>query len=386
MQLTEVTTKKDRLDFLMLPVGLYRDDPNWIRPLDKDVEAVFDPKKNKFFRHGECTRWILKDPDGKVTGRVAAFINNKTARKGDQPTGGMGFFDCVHDKKAAFLLFDACKQWLQMRGMEAMEGPINFGERDSWWGLLVEGFSPTPYRMNYNPPWYRDFFEEYGFQNYFEQWCYSLKVNDRVQDKFYRRHEEVQARGGYRAVHLKKSQLEKFAEDFRTVYNKAWVRYGGGKALESKAVQFFFKKLKPVMDERIAWYVYYHDEPVAVWISLPDFNSIFKRFNGKLNLLNKLRFWYLMKQGTCRKFIGVVFGIVPDHQSKGLDSFIIVEGANLIQRKRLYDDYEMQWIGDFNPKMVAICEALGTWRSRTLITYRHLFDPSKEFKRHPVFN
>ena len=44
----------------------------------------------------------------------------------------------------------------------------------------------------------------------------------------------------------------------------------------------------------------------------------------------------------------------------------------------------MQWIGEFNPKMVNVAEALGTFRNRLLTTYRYLFDQTKEFKRHPI--
>ncbi len=28
--------------------------------------------------------------------------------------------------------------------MEAMDGPINFGDRDRWWGLLIDGFDRDP--------------------------------------------------------------------------------------------------------------------------------------------------------------------------------------------------------------------------------------------------
>jgi hypothetical protein len=43
----------------------------------------------------------------KVVGRVAAFINKKTANTFDQPTGGMGFFECINDKNC-FYIFDTC--------------------------------------------------------------------------------------------------------------------------------------------------------------------------------------------------------------------------------------------------------------------------------------
>src|SRR5687768_10986398 len=105
MQVIEVNSPAHRQEFILLPVRLYKKEKNWIRPLDKDIEEVFDKAKNKYFRHGECTRWILKDDTGVTIGRVAAFIDRKTAKTHDQPTGGMGFFECIDDQRAAFLLF-----------------------------------------------------------------------------------------------------------------------------------------------------------------------------------------------------------------------------------------------------------------------------------------
>ena len=152
MQLTEVSDKKTAREFLEANVVINKNDPNYIRPLDKDINEVFDPKKNKAFRHGEAIRWILKDEDGKLIGRIAAFANKKYKNKGDDvPVGGIGFFDCINDQNAADMLFDVAKHWLIQRGMQAMDGPVNFGERDRWWGLLVEGFAPPVYCLNYNP-------------------------------------------------------------------------------------------------------------------------------------------------------------------------------------------------------------------------------------------
>jgi hypothetical protein len=82
----------------------------------------------------------------------------------------------------------------------------------------------------------------------------------------------------------------------------------------------------------------------------------------------------------------MVFGIVPEWQGKGVDSYIIVEGAKIVQPGPLYDKFEMQWIGEFNPKMINVAESLGTYRSRRLITYRYLFDRTKEFKPHPILS
>ncbi len=382
MVMHEVKTEADKKQFLQVAIDIYKDDPNWIRPLDKDIEEVFDAAKNKFFKRGECTRWILKDDTGKAIGRIAAFVNRQY--KQDQPTGGMGFFECIDDHAAADFMFNFCKTWLQARDMEAMDGPINFGEREKWWGLVVDGYYSPLYGMNYNKPYYVALMEHYGFQTYFNQICFAMKVKQQLEPKFYARHAAIAADPNYGAVMVKKSQLEKFAKDFTYVYNKAWAGHGGGKSLEEKTVQKMFKTMKAAMDEHITWFAYYKDEPIAVWLNLPDLNQYFKFMNGKFGLLEKVKFLLLQRFGKCSRFVGLVFGIIPEFQGKGVDAYIIVEGAKVIQPMAKYDDYEMQWIGDFNPKMLNIAESLGTHRSRTLRTYRYLFDRNKEFKRHPM--
>lgn len=387
MRLIPVTDSSTIKQFLEVPVFIHKDNPDWIRPLDKDIEEVFDRDKNKLFRQKEnqCERWILQDDSDKTIGRVAAFVNKKYTNKGDkQPTGGIGFFECINDQAAANFIFDHCKKWLQERGMEAMDGPINFGERDRWWGLLVEGFHEPLYCMNYNPPYYRQLFENYGFQLFFNQVCFALKVRERIQQKFYDRHALIAGDKDFTTRSFKKSEADKFAEDFSIVYNKAWAGHGGNKTMELRQAKKIIQAMKPVIDESIIWFAYYKDDPIACWLNLPDLNQWFKHLDGKFGLWQKLRLLWMKQFGECKRFVGLVFGVVPEFQGKGVDAFLIVDAAKRIQSDMKYDDFEMQWIGDFNPKMMNIAESLGTWRSRKLITYRYLFDRTKEFKRHPI--
>ena len=265
-----------------------------------------------------------------------------------------------------------------------MDGPINFGERDKWWGLLIDGFHPPMYGMNYNPPWYKHLFETYGFETYFNQICFGMKVSDKLEERFHARHDRIAKDSDYKAIMIDKGQLERFAKDFTIIYNKAWASHGGGKSLEEKQVQKMFKTMKPVMDEHIIWYVYHKGEPIAFWINLPDLNQYFKHMNGRFGIWEKIKFLWLKQFGKCNRFVGLVFGVIPEFQGKGIDAFMIVEGANVMKARARYEDYEMQWIGDFNPKMINIAESTGSHRSRTLATYRYLFDREKEFKRHPI--
>jgi hypothetical protein len=384
MELIEIN-KQNEKDFIRVNVELNENDPNYIRPLDKDVYEVFDPEKNKAFRFGECIRWVLKNKEGKLIGRIAAFVNKKYKSKGDDvPVGGIGFFDCINNQEAADMLFDVAKHWLMQKGMQAMDGPINFGERDRWWGLVVQGFEPPLYCMNYNPPYYKDLLETYGFKNFFNQVCFGLTVADTIQQKFFDRHAACAADPNFSSEYLKKDQLNKFAKDFTVVYNKAFAGHGGMKEMAEANVRKLFQSLKPIIDENICWFIYYKGEPVAMWMNIPDLNQWFKHLHGKFGLLQKLKFLWVKKTKKCDKFIGLAFGVVPEWQAKGVDSYMIVEGGNIIQKELKYTKYEMQWIGEFNPKMINIAENLGTHRSRILTTYRYLFDRTKEFKRHPI--
>jgi GNAT superfamily N-acetyltransferase len=388
MLLVPITDRFLEKKFLEVPLLIYKDDPNFIRPLDKDINDVFNPKKNKAFRFGECTRWLLRDEnEDRFIGRVAAFVNKKYKNKGDtQKTGGIGFFECINNQEAADMLFDVAKAWLMQRGMEAMDGPINFGERDRWWGLVVEGFKPPIYLMNYNPPYYVELFEKYGFKNFFNQVCWELPVSTELNERFNEMNKKYSALPDYSASHIKKNNMQKFANDFCLVYNKAWASHEGNKQLSNEVAMKMFKAMKPAMDERLIWFTYYKDEPIAFWINLPELNQIFRRFNGKFGLLEKLRFLWLKKRGVNNKFTGIVFGVAPRFQGKGIDYFMISEAAKVIQHQSDYNQLELQWQGDFNPKMLNISRNLGAHQSRMLTTYRYLFDRTKEFHRHPVLN
>ncbi|RYZ20759.1 MAG: hypothetical protein EOO16_15530 [Chitinophagaceae bacterium] len=385
-QLHEVTTPALANDFLQVNVEVNRENPHYIRPLDKDVNDVFDPKKNKTFRFGEATRWVLKDGDGRLVGRVAAFTNKKYKNKGDEvKVGGMGFFDCINDQAAADMLLDVAKHWLLQRGMEAMDGPINFGERDRWWGLEVEGFQPPLYCMNFNMPYYKELLEHYGFRVFFNQVCFGMHLKVPLTQKIHERALPYQKDPAFTARPIEKSKLEKYAADFATVYNAAWAGHGGLKELKKEQVILMFKKMKPVMDERIIWFVYHHEKPCAIFVNLPDLNQWFRHLHGKFGLLQKLKFLWVKKTVPCTKATGLVFGIIPEFQGKGLDAFLIAETGKVIQHIE-YLEYEMQWIGDFNPKMINVAKNIAdnTYVSRKLSTYRYLFDRTREFKPHPV--
>jgi GNAT superfamily N-acetyltransferase len=387
MRMQEVVSPADKAEFLQFPLSIYKGVKAWIQPLNQDVESVFDPAKNKTFKHGECARWLLKNDQGTTIGRIAAFVNQKNALKGnDQPTGGIGFFECLEDKHAAFFMFNYCKEWLQQRGMEAMDGPINFGSRDRWWGLLVDGFEREPnYQCNYNPPYYKDFFEAYGFKEYFKQFTYARKTIEPLSPKLAHKAELIGKDPDYQFRYLQKNEIPKLGEYIREVYNKAWANRAENPEITAQQAALIVKQMKPILDNKLLFFGFYKGTPVGFFLSLPEINQIFRYVNGNLNWWGKLKFVFYRWRKVNTKAFGILFGVVPDHQGKGVDGAMIEAARVLWQGDyKRYEDYEMNWIGDFNPKMINVVEQVGGFVSKTHITYRKLFDETKPFVRHPI--
>ena len=374
--------------FLEFPVSLYASDPNWIRPLDQDIEVIFDPNKNFHLKKGEAIRWILFDEIQNPIGRVAAFYENTEPDKSNLKMAGMGFFEVIDDENAAKILFDACKNWLVEKGFEGMDGPINFGERDSFWGLMIKGweFEPT-YKMPWTKPYYISFFENYGFKDYFQQYVYvssiqGANVTDGIEEKAQR----IYQNPNYNFKHIEKANLAKYAEDFKIIYNAAWAKFPGVSEMTSEQAQKLVKQMKPIIDEQLLWFAYSElDEPVAFFIVIPDLNQIVKHLHGKLDIWGKIKFLLLKSRGVLTRTCGVIFGVVPEHQGKGVESAIALRFRTAARENPFYPytTMDMNWVGDFNPKMMRFVSQLGATNDKTFITYRYLFNPNQPFSRCP---
>lgn len=372
MTIVPVSDKQTSKDFLEVARFIYKNDKNWICPLDQDINTIFNPEKNPFFKHGKCQRWLLKDNKGQTIGRVAAFINEKKAFQYDQPTGGMGFFECINDKTAAFKLFDTAKSWLEENGMKAMDGPINFGENDSFWGLLVEGFTPPSFGMNYNHPYYHDFFKEYGFKTEYEQITNHLAVRNPFPERFTKIANWVANKPGYTFEHFSKKNAEKYVHDLMEIYNDGWENFENFVPIKKETLQESFKMMEAIMDEKLIWFAYVNGEPASFVVIIPDANQMIKGFNGKLGIIEKLKFVYKRWVGVNR-MRAIVMGTKKSYQKHGLESALFIKLKEYVLPLNQYDELELSWVGDFNDKMLSIHQATGATFGKRHLTMRKIF-------------
>ena len=387
-RLQEIAGSAAEREWLDFPKRLYRGYPNWVCPLDDDIREVFDPKRNELFEDGEAVRWVVRDASGEIVGRIAAFYNREKAALEEQPTGCCGFFECIDCQQVADMLFDAARMWLASRGMEAMDGPVNFGQRSDWWGLLVEGYEFQPlYKNPYNPSYYKELFENYGFRNYFNQHSFIWrKDTSEANRQILVRAERLYTTPGYHVEPLDMHNLEETAENFRVVYNRAWALFSGVKPMTREEALVLLRRLKPILDPEIVFFAYFNEEPIGFFVTVPDLNRLIGKFNGKFGLWQKLRLmWDLKVRRKCDRIFGIIFGIAPEYHGKGVESAIMAEYWKYLDRTDIpYKTLELAWIGDFNPVMNRMIENyVCAKRHKVHTTYRYLFDREKEFHRCP---
>jgi len=380
MKLIAVTNDETRREFYDAARILYAGDAYWVCPLDVEIEDIFNPDENILFRDGNAIRWVLEDDSGKVIGRVAAFYNRDKASKHEQPTGGIGFFECIHDQAAANVLFDACKEWLKEQGMEAMDGPITFGENITYWGLLIDGFTLPAYGMPYNFPYYKELFEGYGFTTYFEQFSYEKDLAEPFperQVKF-----SMHLKEKFQLEHFSYKNKEKHLTDFCTIYNKVWEDFHEDYTpLDYTEIEKVMKKAKPIINEELIWFVYDQGKPVAMVVVFPDVNQILKKLgNGQLNFWNKLKFLYYKKNGTITRARQLITAVIPEYQRSGVTGVLFLTMVDAVKKNKI-KTLDMSWVGDYNTTVNKIYRLLGLPVVKTHATCRYLFDSTKKPQR-----
>ncbi len=382
MKIIEVSNNRTRQIFNNLPVHLYKGDNNYTCPLDVEIESIFDPKHNTSYKNGDAHRWVLLDDYRKPIGRIAAFYNMKKAFiNNQQPTGGIGFFECINDQSAANQLFNMAKAWLVSKGMQAMDGPVNFGENFVYWGLLVEGFTHQAYGMQYNFPYYKTLFENYGFQTYFEQYSYHVDLTKPFPERQVQFANYIGRKANFTFEHFSFKNPSKYLKDAVEIYNSVWSTFHSDYTpLVYEDFEQIFLEARALLIEDFIVFAYDEGRPIGMIVTFPDINQAIKSLNGKLHLLNKIKLLY-NKKHKINRARQLVSGVLPEYQKAGIIGPLflkMVDGC----KKHGITELEMSWVGDYNHNVNKMYKQMeNTIKAKTHITYRYLFDRNKPFIR-----
>jgi hypothetical protein len=366
MKLLEVKSTSVMQDFIELPYRLYKKDPVWVPPLRSEQKAQFNPVKNPFLQHCEWQFFILKD-ERKVIGRIAAFTDNLAMDFWKERIGFFGYFECVQDETASGILLNAAKKWLQDKHCTAMRGPWSFISQE--WGMVVEGFTPSPVIMApYNPPYYNDLMIEYGLEKVKDLLCWEISVKDgyRIPDRIAKLTDSVAKRYDIRIRQLDMKNYDKEISILIELSNKCIIEnwgYSPATEAEGKAMAH---DMKPVIQPKGVLIAEDNTgRPVGFAIVLPDLNSLLKGLNGRLFPFGFIKLlWGIPRLRRYRMF---ALGVIPEYQGKAVDSLIYRYLNESIYDSDLW--MEINYVLEDNMRMVNAINKLEASPSRRYRVY-----------------
>ena len=349
-----ISSKHDTIAFIRFLWKVYRNYPAWVPPLMMDRKKLMDQAKNPFYKHSDA-EFYLAERDGAVVGRIAAIINHNHNKEHSENIGFFGFFECINDQMVANALFDTAKKYLNEHDVTAMRGPVNPSVNDEI-GLLIEGFDLSPtVMMTYNPPYYVDLIENYGFKKVKDLYAYLLDQRKVYTDRFNRAHELVKQRQkiSFRTFDMKhfKTEVEKVKE----VYNKAWSRNWGAVPMTDEEFDALAADLKQVIVPELVIIAEKEGKAIGFALSLPDINVALK-YNKNGHIIPALYYLFTKKKEIDLVRI-LVLGVIPEYLSTGAGAALFYETA--INAKKLGYGYgEASWILEDNEPMVKSAEAM----------------------------
>jgi hypothetical protein len=370
---TPVRSTGDRRAFIELPFRLYRGDPNWVPPLRSDVSEVLDPRRHPFHRHARVELFLARSADGRVVGRIAAIKNDLHLEHHKEPVGFFGFFECEGNPEVAAALFDAAGQWLTERGLSVMRGPANPSSNEEW-GLLVQGFDTPPVvLMPYNPPWYAQLIEQYGFRKAKDLVAYYLGDEEHperlIPERLTRMSEALAKR---HKIVLRPLDMRHFwdeVERVRTIYNAAWEKNWGFVPMTNEEFTHLAKKLKQVVDPDLVVFAEVDGALAGFALALPDVNRALKHMGGRIFPFGWLKgLWHSRHIDTARV---LTLGVLEPFRRTGATEMMYLYLLRVGPSKGLTKG-EFSWILEDNTVMRTGLEKLG---ARVYKTYR-LYDVS----------
>jgi len=341
-------------NFINLPWKIYKTDPHWVPPLKRDMKEVFNIHKYPFWRHAERQLYITWK-NGEVVGRIAAIIDKNYNHFHNEKMGFFGFFESIHDYEVAAALFDAANNWLRIKGMEIVRGPMNPSTNDEC-AFLLEGFNQDPVvMMPYNPKYYLDFAEQYGFYKSKDLYAY-IKSQTDVPDRIRKFVDRVKKRENIvvRPINFKKFKEE--VEKIKDVYNASWEKNWGFVPMTDDEMNYMAKKLKMIADPELALIAEVDGNPIGIVVTIPDINPILKIVNGKFGPLQILQFLYYRKK--MRGTRSILFGLKPGYRRTGINTLLFYESV-IAGAKLGYKWVEMSWNLEDNDLINRFDQAVG---------------------------
>jgi len=318
----KVESVRDLDQFVKLPFRLYKDDPNWVPPLIGEAKRTLTPGQNPFWDHAEQELYLAVRDD-EVVGRVAAIFDRNYNQYRHSRVAYFGFIEMENDRGVARALFSATRAFARSRGAEKVYGPANPSLNDEV-ALLIGPFdSPPMIKMPYNPPYYEQLIEESGFTKVKDFVAYAIQTDAPIPEKLQRVMARLKEKPGLVVRPADPSQIDRELAFIKEVYNDAWSDNWDHVPMTDEEIADLARQLKALIRPETCPFVFYKGEIAGVCVTLPDYNQVLKKMNGRLFPFGWLTF--LTQRGKINQARLWALGVKRKFHNLGFDSLLYYE-------------------------------------------------------------
>lgn len=359
VEIRPVTTRRDRSVFLRFPWRVYRNDPLWVPPLLPERAKVIDPKHGAFFTRGEADffiAWQGKEPVGTVCAGEDWVTNERTGKR----RCVLGFFECLESYEVARALFSHVQDWARGRNLETVWGPFNLDYEDGY-GLLLEGRDRPPVVLcGHTPPYYLDFFREYGFAKArADNLAFAIDVDEDTpqRQRLSRLADRLRQRGRFTIRPADFDHWEREADHVHRLLNASTAHLPGHLGWTREAVRALLRPFLTIADPDLVLMAEAKGEVVGWFPGIPNINEWLMHANGLRYPWNYLGLWmHSRKQPQCLAIKSVL--VLPEYWDTGVAVLLFDE-----MRKRVlprgYKWVDLSLTSEDNPRTPILAERFG---------------------------
>ena len=326
IETVDLNSKSQVNAFVRFQYDLYKGVKQFCPPFFSDIKLMLNKQKHPFYEHSDGIFWVAKQ-DGRIVGRLGAFVNNPFNEYHQVKKAQFYLFDSVDDQEVANKLFAQAFEWCKERNLEEIVGPKGLSAFDGY-GILYEGQEHRQMMtmMNYNFAYYSTLLETLGFEKEVDfVSCYLHHDHFTVPERVREVARRVKERGTF-VVHSFKSKrimIRDWADKIGIAYNKTFVNNWEYYPLSQNEIDLLVKNLMQVIDHRLIKIITHNNEIVGFLLAFPDITTALQRHNGRITPMAIFDIMLEMKRTKWVSLNGA--GVLPEYHGRGGNALMYYE-------------------------------------------------------------
>lgn len=351
----EVLTRKELREFIYLPSKIHKNHKGWLPPIYMDEWLLFDKKKNRSYQYADAVFYIAYS-NREPVGRIMGLVNNRYNSIQNEKNGRFCFMECYNDREVAHALLEKVEEWVRLKGMTKIVGPLGFSDKDPQ-GFQIEGFEyPFIFTAATNFPYLPKIVESEGYSKEVDLVNYNIPTPEQLPPLYMKAFDRISRNGEFEVIEFRsKKEIKPYIIPVLELMNDAFSEIYGFVPLNDKEKEEFAKRYLPLIDPEFIKAVRTKNELVGFVIAMPDLTPGIIATRGRLFPFGIFRILREMKKS--KKMMLMLGGIRKDYRGQGIDVLMAVKMWNSARRKNM-NLIDSHLILENNTRMRAECERL----------------------------